>query len=74
MADDLVTLSCSELDQQPTITTHMLTRGGSYLDRTVDHQKPRALVDLVVGQALARREGEHDRARLLAGGEDLRQP
>jgi hypothetical protein len=63
-----VALSWSELDQQPAAATHVLAGSRGHLDRAVDHEEPRALVDLMVGQRLARREVERDRARRLAGG------
>ena len=50
----------------------VLAGGCGDLDRAIDHDDPRALVHLVVGQALAGREVEHDRARGIARGQDLR--
>ena len=42
------------------------------LDRPADHQQPGALVDLMLREALARAEVDHDRTALVVGGEDLR--
>lgn len=67
-----MTLCWSELDKQPWPTFSVLAGGCGDLDRAIGHDDPRALVHLMVGQALAGREVEHNRARGIARGQDLR--
>jgi hypothetical protein len=68
-----VTLSRGQLDQQPGTAVRAVARGSPDLDFAFHNHEPGALVYLVLGQALAGREIEHDRARRLARGQDLRQ-
>jgi hypothetical protein len=69
-----VTLTRSELDQQPGTPARALARRNPDLHFAFHNHEPGALVHLVVGQALADHEVEHDRARGIARGEDLRLP
>src|SRR5665213_651263 len=73
-SDHLVPLPGSELHQQPDAPAHALALGGRDLDLAVEYDEPRALVNLMVGEALASREVEHDRPCHIARGKDLRQP
>jgi hypothetical protein len=73
-SNDLVTLTRSELDQQPGTPARALARRNPDLHFAFHNHEPGALVHLVVGQALADHEVEHDRARGIARGEDLRLP
>ena len=71
---DLVALARLELDQEPRAAADAPAGGRGHLDLTVDDHDPGTLVHLVVAQLLPFSEVERERARLVAGGEDLRQP
>src|ERR1039458_6071481 len=71
---NLVTFPWSEFDQQSAATARALAASRGDLNRAINHEQPRALVDLVLGEGLPCCEVECDRARRIARRKDLRQP
>jgi len=69
-----VALRGSKLDQEPYAAAHAISCGSRDLDLAIEHDQPRALMNLVVGEALASRQIEHDRAGGITRGENFRQP
>lgn len=67
-------LPWSELDQESSAAACALAGSGGQVDLAIEDEHPRALVDLVLSQALPRREVQHDRTSGVARGEDLGQP
>ena len=69
-----MTLRRGKLDQESYAAVHAIPGGGRDLNLAVKHNQPRALVNLVVGEALTGRQIEHDRSRGIARRENFGKP